>query len=55
VNAASEGSGTTSAIARPDGTLLCYQHSGQSGILYADIDLGAATGLLAARCRTSPL
>lgn len=55
VNAASEGSGTTSAIARPDGTLLCYQPYGQAGILYADIDLSAATGLLASRCRTSPL
>lgn len=55
VNCASEGSGTTSAIARPDGTLLGYQPYGQAGLLVADIDLGAATGILAARCRTSPL
>ena len=55
VNYASEGSGTTSAIARPDGTLQCFQPYGQEGVLVADIDLGAATGLLAARCRTSPL
>lgn len=55
VNCASEGSGTTSAIARPDGTLLCYQPYGQEGLLVADLDLAAATGLLAARCRTSPL
>ncbi len=55
VNCASEGSGTTSAIARPDGTLLCYQPYGQEGLLVADVDLTAATGLLAARCRTSPM
>lgn len=55
VNCASEGSGTTSAIVRPDGTLLCYQPYGQEGLLVADLDLGAATGLLASRLRTSPL
>jgi len=52
VNCASEGSGTTSAIVRPDGTLLCHQPYGQEGLLVADLDLGAATGLLASRCRT---
>jgi len=55
VNCASEGSGTTSAIARPDGTLLCHQPYGQEGLLVADLDLHLATGLLARRCRTSPL
>jgi predicted amidohydrolase len=55
VNAASEGSGTTSAIARPDGSLLAFQPYGQEGLLVADLDLAAATGLLASRCRTSPL
>ncbi|MGE3275093.1 MAG: carbon-nitrogen hydrolase family protein [Vicinamibacterales bacterium] len=55
VNCASEGSGTTSAIARPDGTLLCHQPYGQAGLLVADLDLEAATGLLASRCRTSPI
>ena len=55
VNCASEGSGTTSAIVRPDGTLLCYQPYGQEGLLVADLDLTTATGLLASRCRTSPL
>jgi predicted amidohydrolase len=55
VNCASTGSGTTSAIARPDGTLQCYQPYGQEGLLVADIDLSAATGRLALRCRTSPL
>jgi predicted amidohydrolase len=55
VNRASEGSGTTSAVARPDGTLLCYQPYGEEGLLVADLDLDAATGLLASRCRTSPM
>lgn len=52
VNCASLGSPTTSAIVRPDGTLLCYQPYGEEGLLIADIDLSAATGLLAVRCRT---
>lgn len=53
VNCASEGSGTTSAIVRPDGTLQCHQPYGQEGLLIADIALDEATGLLASRCRTS--
>ena len=36
---------------RPDGTLLSYQPYGKEGLLIADIDLSAATGLLAARYR----
>jgi len=52
VNCASAGSSTTSAIVNPDGTLLSYQPYGKEGLLIADIDLTAATGLLAARCRT---
>ncbi len=52
VNCASEGSPTTSAIVRPDGTLLAYQPYGEEGLLTAEIDITAATGLLAARCRT---
>lgn len=55
VNGASEGSGTTSAIVRPDGTLQCHQPYGQEGLLVADLDLATATGLLASRCRTSPM
>lgn len=55
VNCASAGSGTTSAVVRPDGTLQCYQPHGQEGLLVADLDLSTATGLLAARCRTSPM
>jgi predicted amidohydrolase len=51
VNCASAGSPTTSAVVRPDGTLLSYQPYGKEGLLVADIDLATATGLLAARCR----
>jgi predicted amidohydrolase len=49
VNCASDAAPTTSAIARPDGTLLCYQPYGREGLLVADIDLKEATGLLASR------
>jgi predicted amidohydrolase len=49
VNYASEGSPTTSAVVRPDGTLLGYQPYGKPGLLIADLDLAAATGLLASR------
>lgn len=51
VNFASAGSPTTSAVVRPDGTLLAYQPYGEQGLLIADIDITAATGFLAARCR----
>ena len=51
VNFASAGSPTTSAIAGPDGILLAYQPYGEEGLLVADVDLSAATGLLAARYR----
>jgi predicted amidohydrolase len=49
VNCASAGSPSTSAVVGPDGTLLCYQPYGQEGLLVADIELRAATGLLARR------
>lgn len=49
VNCAGAGSPTTSAVIRPDGTLLCYQPYGKVGLLLADIDLAEATGLLAKR------
>jgi predicted amidohydrolase len=52
VNCASAGSPTTSAVVRPDGTLLSYQPYGKEGLLIADIDISAATGLLAARCKS---
>jgi len=51
VNFASVGSPTTSAVIRPDGTLLSYQPYGEEGLLIADIDLSAATGLFAGRYR----
>jgi predicted amidohydrolase len=53
VNYACPHSPTTSAIVRPDGTLLCFQPYGVEGLLTADIDIGTATGLLASRCRTT--
>jgi len=49
VNCAGAGSPTTSAVVRPDGTLLAYQPYGKEGLLTADLDLSAATGLLASR------
>jgi len=52
VNCAGEGSPTTSAVARPDGTVLAWQPYGKAGLLVADLDLEEATGLLARRCRT---
>jgi predicted amidohydrolase len=52
VNFASPGSPTTSAIVRPDGTVLGYQPYGEEGLLVADIDITLATGLLATRLST---
>jgi predicted amidohydrolase len=52
VNCATAGSPTTSAVVRPDGTLLSYQPYGKEGLLIADIDITAATGLLAARYKS---
>ncbi len=49
VNYASAGSPTTSAVARPDGTLVTHQPYGQEGLLIADIDITLATRLLALR------
>jgi predicted amidohydrolase len=51
VNYASEGSPTTSAFVRPDGTLLSFQPYGQAGLLIADLNLDEATRLLATRLR----
>lgn len=53
VNAASAGSPTTSAVVGPDGRVLCYQPYGSEGLLIADIDITAATGLLATRYKPS--
>jgi predicted amidohydrolase len=49
VNYASDGSPTTSAVVKPDGTVLRYQPYGQRGLLLADIDRAEATRLLASR------
>lgn len=51
VNCASPGSPTTSAVVRPDGSLLSHQPYGKEGLLIADIDLDEATCLLATRCK----
>ena len=53
VNYASPGSPTTSAVVCPEGTVLAYQPYGEEGLLVVDIDLTAATGLLARRCKYS--
>jgi predicted amidohydrolase len=52
VNCASAGSPTTSAVVRPDGTLLSYQPYGKPGLLIADIDITEASGRLAARYKS---
>jgi len=52
VNYASDSSPTTSAVVRPDGSLLAYQPYGKPGLLIADIDITTATGLLAARYKS---
>jgi predicted amidohydrolase len=51
VNCASAGSPTTSVVVRPNGTVLGHKPYGEEGLLVADIDLAAATGLLASRLR----
>ena len=51
VNCAGRGSPTTSAVASPDGTLLCHQPYGEPGLLLADLDLSQATGRYARRYR----
>ncbi len=54
VNCAEPGAQITSAVARPDGTVLAWQPYGLPGLLVAELDLEAATGLLARRLRTVP-
>ena len=51
INYASNGSPTTSAVVRPDGTVLSWQPYGCEGLLVADIELEAATRVLAGRWR----
>jgi predicted amidohydrolase len=52
VNYASPGSPTTSAVIRPDGTLLGHQPYNEEGLFLADLDLSLATRLLARRYRS---
>lgn len=52
VNCAIAGSPSTSAVIRPDGTVLAWRPYGEEGLLVADIDTDLATGLLARRCRS---
>lgn len=49
VNFASQGSPTTSAVVGPEGELLAYQPYGESGLLFAEVDLARATRRLALR------
>jgi len=51
VNCASRGSPTTSAVARPDGSVVAWQPYGEAGLLVVDLEPEAATGLLARRWR----
>ncbi len=51
VNCAGDGSPTTSAVARPDGSVLAWQPYGVAGLLVVDIDTTEATRLLASRLR----
>ena len=53
VNFASAGSPTTSAVVRPDGTVLAWQPYGKEGLLIADVAIEEATGLLAKRLHPS--
>src|SRR5262249_24384045 len=50
VNYASEGSPTTSAVVRPDGTVMAWQADGSEGLLVLPIEPGSATRILAMRC-----
>jgi len=52
VNYASEGSPTTSAVVRPDGTVMAWHAYGSEGLLRTDIGVDLATRLLALRSRS---
>ena len=53
MNYATEGSPTTSVVARPDGTVLAWQPYNKEGLLVVDLETDEATGLLASRCRSA--
>jgi predicted amidohydrolase len=55
VNYASAGSPTTSVVVGPDANVIAYQPYGEAGLLVADVDLAAATRLLATRCKTTAM
>ena len=51
INCAVDGSGTTSAVVDPNGSVIAWQPYGKEGLLVVDVDLSKATGLLASRYR----
>ena len=51
VNCAVDGSPTTSAIIRPDGSVFAWHPYGEPGLLVGDLDLDLATRALALRLR----
>ncbi|MFN8110301.1 MAG: carbon-nitrogen hydrolase family protein [Thermoleophilia bacterium] len=53
VNIAGDDAPTTSAVIGPDGEVVAAQPRGTEGLLVVDLELGAATGLLAKRLRPS--
>jgi predicted amidohydrolase len=55
INCASPGSPSTSAFVAPDGKLISFQPYGVEGLLIADLDLSAATRMLAMRWRPGPM
>jgi predicted amidohydrolase len=52
VNYATAESPTTSVVAGPDGSILAWQPYGRDGLLCVDVDIDAASGLLATRLRS---
>lgn len=55
VNCALKGSSTTSALVNPEGVLVAHQPYGKEGILFGEIDIAKATGLLAKRLKPQSL
>lgn len=51
MNCAVDGSPTTSAIIRPDGSVFAWHPYGEPGLLVGDLDLDLATRALALRLR----
>ena len=51
VNYATDGSPTTSFVARPDGSVLAWQPYNKEGLLVVDVETAEATGLMASRYR----